>query len=315
MQKLIRILITSAGTAAAINIIKGLKLQNEIPVKIYASDINPYAPGLFLADQSVISPNFNSSDYINFLFNYCRENKIDVLFPGYSKELLIIADHQQQLNALGVKILISSRQEIELCNDKLKASQYMHANQILIPHTSIIPEEKKLPLIAKPIQGSGSHGVILIKNLEELKHHLMLNPINYIYQHFIEGQEYTVDVLCDQTGNMLFCGPRLRQEVKAGLAVKSITVENKKLEEVTKKCCELFKIKGVCNIQFIEKENQFYFIEINPRFAAASILTIRAGANLPLAVLKILLGYPLNNLNLRHEKQKIMTRYWEEIII
>ncbi|MBL7105571.1 MAG: hypothetical protein ISS18_14690, partial [Bacteroidales bacterium] len=53
-----------------------------------------------------------------------------------------------------------------------------------------------------------------------------------------------------------------------------------------------------------------------PRYAAGGLmLTVNAGANLPLLALKIMLDIPISNKELNHTPNKVMTRYWQEIII
>lgn len=314
MKDPIRILVSSAGTAAAVNIIKGLKMQSLCPVKIFAMDINPYAPGLFLADQSILAPRFDSPSYIDFLVNYCTSNQIEAYFSGYSKELEVISRYQDKLRQNGIKTLISDYGAMLLCNDKVQSANLVGKSGFDIPEIINSPQIEDLPIFVKPISGSGSDGAYLASDKKGFLGLRELDSSKFLFQEYIEGEEYTVDVLCDSNSKVLFCGPRIRKEVKAGLAVKSVTVDDSKLVEITRRCCELFNVRGVCNLQFIKRHDHYYFIEINPRFAAACILTIYAGANLPLAALNLMLDLKLD-VELEHQAGKVMSRYWEEIII
>ena len=66
----------------------------------------------------------------------------------------------------------------------------------------------------------------------------------------------------------------------------------------------------------MERKNKYYFIEINPRYAAGGLmLTVKAGANLPFLALKMMKGISINKKDLIHKEGVMMTRYWEEIII
>ncbi len=317
MKKNIRVLVSSAGTAPSVNIIKGLKMQKSCSIEIFAIDCNPYAAGLYLADHYSQAPKMSSEDYLPFVQDYCKKHSIDAYFSGYSKELEVVAENQKLFEDMGVKTLISSKEAMDLCNDKNKSSKIVQENGFRVPKIFQTLTEKDFPIIAKPIKGSGSNGVFIINSLSEFESFNKRSNLdsNYIFQEYIEGEEYTVDMLCDKNGQVLFCGPRIRQEVKAGLAVKSKTVDCEELEKIATQCCEIFNVKGVCNLQFIKKGSEFYFIEINPRFAGACILTIHAGANLPLASLQIMMDLDLKDFSLKHEKEKVMTRYWEEIIL
>ena len=44
----INILVTCAGSAPGVSVIKALKDQNEMPIKIYAGDMDPLSAGFFL---------------------------------------------------------------------------------------------------------------------------------------------------------------------------------------------------------------------------------------------------------------------------
>ena len=70
------ILVTSAGVMSAINIIKSLKIQQEIKINIIATDSDPYAPGLHLADIYYISPPIKKkNEYLEFLFNIIKKHE------------------------------------------------------------------------------------------------------------------------------------------------------------------------------------------------------------------------------------------------
>ena len=64
----ITVLVTSAGVASAVNVIRALKMQDEIPVHIIAIDQNPLASGLHLADSHYTCPSINNfPKYLEFI--------------------------------------------------------------------------------------------------------------------------------------------------------------------------------------------------------------------------------------------------------
>jgi carbamoyl-phosphate synthase large subunit len=311
----INVLVTSAGVASAINIIKSLRLQREFQVYIVAVDVDKLAAGLHLADCSYISPPVKEADkYLEFLYSICKKHNIKVLYPCYSKELLTVASVRENFSEMGVATLLSPASVIDLCDDKVRASEVVQRLEIPVPRVVVSPARSNLPLFSRFLKSSSSAGAVYVDN-EHLLNYLLTSREERIFQEFIEGNEYTIDVLCDQNSNVLFCGPRKRIAVKSGQSVKGITINNDILQDYVKQICKAVGIVGVCNIQFIEKENQFYFIEINPRYAAGGLmLTVHAGANLPLVALKLMLGYPISKAELRHRSNVFMTRYWDELV-
>lgn len=312
----ISVLVTSAGVSSAVNVIKSLRLQSEFNISIIAVDIDKLAAGLHLADYFYISPPITKPDgYLECLYGICEKHNVKALYPCYSKELSLISEARERFSELGVATLLSASHVIDLCNDKTHILGCVQNMGIRTPKIFTNPKESDLPLFSKLVEGSGSRGAIYVENQYILKG-LLASPEKRIYQEFIKGDEYTVDILCDKESNVLFAGPRKRIQTKAGQSVKGVTIHNKVLQEYIERICRLIGVVGVCNIQFIEKDGKFYFIELNPRYAAGGLmLTVHAGANLPLAALKLMFGLPIGKLELKHTPNVAMTRYWEEIII
>ncbi len=315
MKDMISVLVTSAGVASAVNIIKALRLQEELNISIIAVDCDRLAAGLYLADHYYISPLIEEKDtYLQFLFDICKKHNIKALFPSYSREISYIASMQKTFNKLGVKTLLPTSFVIDLCNDKPRIISHMEKLGIPTPKIVNDPINADVPLFSKLLNGSGSKESFYIKDKHALSHALSLGNDRF-FQEYIQGEEYTVDILCDRSSNVIFSGPRKRIETKAGQSVKGVTVHDDLLQEYVKKICSLVEMVGACNIQFIKSKGKYYFIEINPRFAAGGLmLTVKAGANLPLLALKLMLEMSIHDKELEHTPNVSMTRYWEEII-
>lgn len=301
---------------SAVNIIKSLKLQKEIDNYIISTDIDKYAPGLHLADKYYISPPIKmKKEYIDFLFDLVKKYKISAIFPCFSNEISIISEYSQDFHKLGAQTLLPHIDIINLCNDKLRSSEFVKSLQIPIPKILNNPTKADLPIFTKMLSGSSSSGAFLIKDKFQLKSFMLDNRMR-LYQEYIDGIEYTVDILCDRKSNVLVASPRKRLSIKSGQTVKGVTVCNDKICEYVKVICKKLGIIGVCNIQFIEQNGKYYFIEINPRYAAGGLmLTVKSGSNIPLLALKTMLNIPINNNELETLPNVTMTRYWEEIIL
>ncbi len=318
-QEKISIIITSAGTASAVSVIKALKKQHEIPVHIIAVDVDPMAAGLFLADEYTLVPPASDQNYIPSLIALGKRTSASVLIPIYSKEIRLISEKQALLAENGLYTLLSSPETIDLCNNKRAMYAFAEKAGLCIPklfdnnHLKGLSVEA-FPVFAKPNTGSSSAGaekVMLPSRLAEL----IDSGKDLVVQQFIEAEEVTVDVFCNENSEALVVAPRLRLATKAGQSVKGRTLAAQAFEVPVKLICKQLKIRGVCNVQFFLKGENLYFIEVNPRFAAGGLmLTVHSGANIPLILLKYILGIPLSNEECLSKPNFLMTRYWEEYI-
>ena len=142
---------------------------------------------------------------------------------------------------------------------------------------------------------------------------LSLDDGEFILKEFILGKEFTVDILARPDGVILQVVPRERIMVKGGMIYKGRTMKRKDLIELAKGVAEKFGINGPRNIQFIEKDNKFYLIEVNPKFAAGLPLTVNAVVNIPLLLIKIHLGIKVSSQELEFKDNFDMLRYLEDI--
>ncbi len=307
------VLVTSAGTASAINVIKALRLQQEHAVRLVAVDADETAPGLYLADAREIVPRCSHPDYIPTLLRLCERHRIRALFPIYSAEIAVVADHADQFGRCGIGLLLAKPDTLRLCNDKRRMYGVVAALGISAPRTLDDESGIRFPLFAKPNTASGTEGAGQINDATDWAYFKAKHP-DFVFQEFVHGKEYTVDILCDAASHLVVCSPRLRLATKAGQSVKGRTVSEPRLTDLCARICQAIGMVGPCNIQFIQREEEFVFIEMNPRYAAGGLmLTVHAGANTPLLVLRLMLGENVVPPTVR--SGITMLRYWEETFI
>lgn len=299
-----RILLTSIGKR--VQLIKHLKSQFEI----IGVDANELVPALKFVDKFYKIPKFNNKDYLKTLLNICKIENIDILIPLYELEFDILTKNRNEFEKIGTKLILSNSKIIDICNDKYKTYELLK-NVIKCPKVYNIQEinynlkkksEKILPLIIKPKNGMGSSNVFKINNLKELKFFktYVKNPI---FQQYIQGEEYTVDVLCDFQGKPIYIIPRKRLEVRSGEVSKSKTIHDeliisetlKVIKEFNKISLKEINLMGPLTIQFFKtNDNNIYFLEINPRFGGGVPLSFKAGANYAKCLKEMINGIKLN---------------------
>lgn len=310
-----KILITSLGSNTAISVIKGLTIA-KCKYELFGTDTNAYedcAGASFVDHFFQIAPVTDEVNYEKSILNIIDEYKIDCVIPIHDLEVdchSILKQKYPELTFWSV----NEQSIIKLCNNKFVASIKAKELGINVPQIYTGKTLDKFPVIAKPIGGVSSIGIRIINIQEEWDVFVANHDLSkFIVQDFIIGQEYTVDCFSSYDGIFYGCMPRKRLETKSGISTKGVTVKNEKLQGL---CCQFLNAiayRGACNMQFIESEGTYYFIEINPRFAGAGILSYKANFNSPyFTILEAQnLTLPLiEKLKLNYNMK--MVRFWEE---
>lgn len=291
----VKILVTSAGSTHGVNVIRALQGQKELDVFLVAADANPLSAGLFMADAFHVVPRADDPNFVSHIAQLCEREGIGIIIPTFSFELEALAAGKNELAERGVAMAISPTHVFEATEDKRKADRRFRELGVLVPKIYSADEieagDVQFPLIVKPVRASGSKGVVKVHSKRELDFHARREE-SVIVQEFVEGKEYTIDGLCDLEGKMVAASPRVRLEVWGGLATKSMTVGDEEMTRRAGEIAEGFGIVGPFNVQCIRRnDGQLSFIEINSRFPSGGLpLTVKAGFNIPLAVVKLLLG-------------------------
>jgi carbamoyl-phosphate synthase large subunit len=307
------VLVTHAGTATAVSIIKSL-IKN---VKgIYAVDISEFCyANKTLGDHFIkVPPLTDENGYKKALLDICNEKEIKYIIPCSSDdELLFFARNMNEFKDNLITPIISNSDSINLCDDKYKTVKHIEGLGLKTPLTYLpdnIPEDVKFPSIIKSRIGNGSQYFQKINDSEELSFYKKRVP-NSIIQEFVKGSEYTIDTLSDLNGKVLVGLCRERVAVKSGISVKASIVDKPDYVENTKKVLESLKIIGPCNTQIIDDR----FIEINPRFSGGLGLSTASGLNLPLLCIKIFEGLTISQKELTFKSEIKVFRVWEEVIL
>jgi len=313
----LKVLITSAGSTNGVNVIKALREQKEIDLFLIAADANPLAAGFYLADKYYLVPKADKSDFVSVILKICKRESIKIIIPTFSSELFFFAKHKKTLDRNGIKMAISDYRTLLITENKIKTDEYFKKWKIPSPKTYSAKELKqgkvKFPVMIKPIEASGSKGAVKAKNWQEMSFFKGYIKKGFV-QEFVRGTEYTIDGICDLRGKMIAASPRIRLETRGGLAIKSITRFDPQIIAYTKKIVEGFKVIGPFNVQCIKKGKKLSFIEVNSRFPSGGLpLTAKAGLNLPLVSIKLLLRKKIKKPKIK--KNIAMTRYWEAIIV
>lgn len=304
------ILLTSAGRRNYL--VQYFQQALEGEGQVFVADSDPNAAALQVADRAFVAPRFTDERYFDFLEDVCRCYGIGLLLSLNDLELPLLARHKQRLENIGVHVVISGPELVDIYLDKWATFLLLSEAGIDAPltfntlHDAVIALETgrlRFPLIVKPRWGTGSIGVEVVNSLEELEwayrllsrklQHTILAEISrtdsdhaILVQEFLSGTEYGLDVINDLKGQYVCTFVKKKLSMRAGETDKAVTVESPELEELGRRLSDLSRHVAIMDCDVImTPDGRITVLELNPRFGGGYPFSHVAGANIPAAIL------------------------------
>lgn len=296
MEVLKNILILNAGT-------RNTLIQNFLETvagrcQIIITDNFELAPALYEVSKHYITKKWYEKGYWEDIENICINEDIGLVLSLIDSELELLAKRKQKFNKMGVLVNTSSTDVIKNSFDKYKTLEFLKKNNYnwiksYINYNNVADDAANgilsFPLITKPRKGSGSAGIKIVYNLEQLKQVCNLNN-DILIQEYINGQEIGADVYVDLiSGEVISIFTKKKLKMRAGETDKSVSFKDNGLFQLIAAFSKDFGLKGVNDIDIFEKEGKYYISEVNPRFGGGYIHAYAAGVNFP--------GFLINNMN------------------
>ena len=283
--------------------------------KIVATDMQLSAPALQVADVRIQVPAIYDSKYIDVTLCVCKEHQIDALISLNDLELPILAEQKARFEELGVTVIVSNPNVIDIAFDKYKTAQLIESIGLNAPKTYITLDSAKealakseiaFPLFMKPRWGSGSIGLETIDDMEELDiyYHLLMKRIKksilatasigdeyILIQEKLTGNEFGLDVMNDLEGNHVAVSVKRKLAMRAGETDKAITVDLPEVREMGAIIGRNLRHIGNLDVDIMQRANGDYCVlELNPRFGGGYPFSYEAGVNMPKAIIQWLKG-------------------------
>lgn len=286
---------------------------------IVASDMQLTAPALTAADVREQVPTVYADGYIERIINICHLHGIKALICLNDLELPILAANRHRFEDIGVKVIVSAPEVIDICFDKYRTAKYVESIGLNTPPTYVNYDEAihalgigllHFPLVLKPRWGSGSIGIEFVNTLDELEemYALLLKKIKntilatasqgdeyILIQQKIEGQEYGMDVMNDLKGNHRAVSVKKKLAMRAGETDKAQTVDNADIRAIGHTLGKSLRHIGNLDVDVLEKDGKYYVLELNPRFGGGFPFSYEAGVNLPGAIIEWLDGNEIDD--------------------
>ena len=307
------ILFTCAGRRTYL--LKYFKENMQPGDKVVATDMQLSAPALQVADVKLQVPAVYDPKYIDITLNICKERHIDALISLNDLELPILAEQKSRFEELGVKVIVSDPQVIDICFDKFKTALWVSNLGLNAPQTyikladakaAIVSGEISFPLFLKPRWGSGSIGLETVENMEELDivYGLLFKKIKktilatasvgdeyVMIQEKLTGKELGLDVMNDLDGNNVAVSVKQKLAMRAGETDKAVTVDLPEVRKMGETIGKNLKHIGNLDVDIMQRANGDYCVlELNPRFGGGFPFSYEAGVNLPKAIMMWLRG-------------------------
>lgn len=286
------ILVCSAGRRVSL-VSYFMKEAKSVPgkeTKVYTTDLDPeMSAACRISDGGFKVGRFGDADYIDSILDLCKKQAVGLVIPTIDTELKVLAENAERFAAAGINLIVSDLSFVKICRDKHLMNAFFAKRGFLVPATIDIAKPV-FPVFIKPVSGSSSKDIYLVKNAGMLSE-FMCDKSYFMHMEYLsptDYTEYTVDLYYDKASNLKCVVPRVRLAVRGGETNKGITVKNELCDIIEEKLGHIEGARGCLTLQvFFGKENKkIYGIEINPRFGGGYPLSYLAGANYPAWLIK-----------------------------
>ena len=132
----IKVLITAAGSPASPGLISCLKNNGERIIKVVGVDMQADPTIKQMVDAFYQVPACSEPDYVDKLLEICKIEKVDVLIPGVSQELLELLKRRKEFEKNNTLVSVSEGEGLHIANDKILLYEYMSENGFIVPNSN-----------------------------------------------------------------------------------------------------------------------------------------------------------------------------------
>jgi carbamoyl-phosphate synthase large subunit len=267
------ILILSAGTRN--KVLQYFRSALAGKGRLIATDMSPLAPAIYEADAFHIVPRMTDPGYLDVIYEICRKEQISGVLSLIDPELSLLAAHEAEFAALGVKVIGSSYELCELSMDKfamyrwLKEHGYRCARSWMDKDAFLAAEaagEIAYPVFVKPARGSASLSISKVCDRQTLEL-LRAHEPGLMIQEFLDGQEIGADVYIDMiSGEVVSIFTKKKIKMRAGETDKALSFRDERLFALIERFVKETGYRGQIDIDIFEVEGEYFISEVNPRF-------------------------------------------------
>jgi len=289
-----KVLIANRGEIA----LRALRACKELGLKTVAvhSDGDVDLKHLRFADETVcIGPASPLESYLNVpsILSAAEVTNSDAIYPGYG---FLAEDYEfaEQCEVSGFKFIGPSSKVIKQMGDKITAKTIAEDSGIpTVPgYKDALPDSEEdllkitnkigFPIMIKATAGGGGRGMRVVRNFKEFIDGINItkqeamnafgNDTLYLEKYIENPRHIEVQVFGDGKGEAIHLGTRdcslQRRHQKIIEEAPAIDIDENALDLVLNACiklCKKLKYEGAGTIEFLYKDKEFFFIEMNTR--------------------------------------------------
>lgn len=287
-------------------VIRSIREEKKFKGRIIGFVYDSLEPGIYFDDlvnayYTIPYPSSGREILLERIAHIHEKEKIDLIIPTLDSEILGFIAIEKDLNKLGIKTFLPTSQQYDL-RAKDKLFSLCQKNKIKVPKnilaTSIkdivtIQEHFSYPIVVKGI----FYDAFIAHNFEEAV--VAFNKLSLkwgfpiIIQEFIDGGEFNVVALGDGLGDTVGAvGMKKLYITDKGKGWSGVTIDDNEILKISYNIIKAMKWRSGLELEFIKSSatNEYYLLEINPRFPAWVYLAPKAGQNLPFALVNLAFG-------------------------
>jgi predicted ATP-grasp superfamily ATP-dependent carboligase len=295
-----RVLITNAQLRSGLAAIRSL---GEKGLAVTAADSDRICTGFFskYVDRRLVHPDprRNPEGFVEAILTELRSRRYELIFPLNDHAMVPLSKHKAELEQL-TRYPYLPYERLVVAHDKGQTVQAAQECGLRVPRTASVTGQDELggiletldfPAILRPKRSSGSRGLVLAMNAEQLRcdfKRISADHGECLVQEYIPwgGMTYDVCVLMNRNAEprAVFVGNRIRTyPVAAGPNVVGQGVDRPDIRDLGLRILRHLKWEGPAQVEFRidPRDNQPVLMEINPRFWGSMYLGIISGVDFP----------------------------------
>ena len=233
-----------------------------------AADPNPLAPAQYAAHHRHSVPRIDDPGYVQALQELCERYGVGAVIPLTDLDLEVLA-HARAAGRLPA--FVPDPEIARATFDKYEAHLLLERLGLPSPPT-VLPGERadSYPVMVKPRQGSGARSIHRADDAAAAEFFVGYVKEPTMVQRFMDGPEFSIDILCDLDGRCLNAIPRTMIESRGGESIKGTVLEDPELVDLGARVGEELGVRGPCTVQvFRDREIGLGITDVNTRFGGA----------------------------------------------
>ena len=235
---------------------------------VVAADPNPLAPAQYAAHHRFSVPRIEDPDYVPTLAALCEQHRARAVVPLTDLDLEVLG--QARVDGL-LPAFVPDPEIARATFDKYEAHLLLERLGLPSPPT-VLPGDpaEHFPVMVKPRWGSGARSIHRADDAAAAAFFVDYIREPTMVQRFMDGPEFSIDILCDLRSRCLNAIPRTMIESRGGESIKGKVIDDRELIELGRRVSEALGVRGPCTVQvFRDREIGLGITDVNTRFGGA----------------------------------------------